>query len=232
MPWTNILAHFTFLDQIALGVLVASWLGIGLIIENPPKSRPSVSRLMGFYRREWMRQFVDRGTRVFDAQIISNLRQSTAFFASTSMIAIGGLLALLGNTDRVAGIAKDLTQTAANVIVIEVKLTVIVIFLANAFLKFVWSHRLFGYCAILMASVPNSASDPAALPRAEKAAAINVTASRSFNRALRSVYFGMACLAWLFGAKALIGSALITLIVLGRREFASHSREALTKLPR
>ncbi len=232
MHWTNILSHFEFLDQIALGLLVASWIGIGLIIENPPKSRPSVSKLMGFYRREWMRLLVDRDTRVFDAQIIGNLRQSTAFFASTSMIAIGGLLALLGNTDRVAGIANDLTQSTANVVVIEVKLTVIIILLANAFLKFVWSHRLFGYCAILMASVPNDPSDPAAIPRAEKAAAINVTASRSFNRALRSVYFGMACLAWLFGATALIAAALITMVVLGRREFASHSREALTRLPR
>ncbi|MGR3714396.1 MAG: DUF599 domain-containing protein [Shimia sp.] len=232
MVWTQLFSHFDPLDATALSLVVAGWAAVGFIIENPPKNYPSVSKMMGFYRREWMLHLIDRNTRVFDAQIVSNLRQSTAFFASTSMIAIGGLLALMGNADRVSGIAQDITQTAESQVEIELKLAVILIFLANAFLKFVWSHRLFGYCAILMAAVPNDCANPAAVPRAEKAAAINITASRSFNRALRSVYFAMACLAWLFGAPALIGATVVTIFVLARREFASQSRAALLLEPR
>jgi uncharacterized membrane protein len=34
----------------------------------------------------------------------------------------------------------------------------VVAFLANALLKFIWAHRLFGYCSILMAAVPNDPS--------------------------------------------------------------------------
>ncbi|MGR3636874.1 MAG: DUF599 domain-containing protein [Shimia sp.] len=232
MFWTHLISHFDALDTLALAMLVIGWLGVGYIIENPPKNRPSVSRMMSFYRREWMLHLVDRNTRVFDAQIVSNLRQSTAFFSSTSMIAIGGLLALMGNPERVAGIARDLAQTPESQVEIEIKLAVILIFLANAFLKFVWSHRLFGYCAILMAAVPNDASNPTALPRAEKAATVNITASRSFNRGLRAVYFAMACLTWLFGAPALIGATVVTVFVLARREFASQSRAALLLEPR
>ncbi len=148
------------------------------------------------------------------------------------MIAIGGLLALMGNAEKISGIARDLTDMPETQVEIELKLAVILIFLANAFLKFVWSHRLFGYCAILMASVPNDKDHPSAISRANKAAMVNVTASRSFNRGLRSVYFAMACLAWLFGAGALIGAAMITVFVLARREFASQSRAALMQEPR
>lgn len=232
MFWNTLFSVFTPLDAAALSLLLFGWLGVGFIIENPPVNRPSVSQMMGFYRREWMLHLVDRSTRVFDAQIVGNLRQSTAFFASTSMIAIGGLLALMGNAERVSGIARDLTDVPESVVEIELKLAVILIFLANAFLKFVWSHRLFGYCAILMASVPNDKEHPSAIARAEKAGTVNVTASRSFNRGLRSVYFAMACLAWLFGAGALIVATLVTVVVLARREFASQSRAALMQEPR
>lgn len=232
MLWNTILPLFTTLDMTALALVVIGWMSVGFIIENPPLNRPSVSQMMGFYRREWMLHLVDRNTRVFDAQIVGNLRQSTAFFASTSMIAIGGLLALMGNAERISGIARDLTAAPESQVEIELKLAVILIFLANAFLKFVWSHRLFGYCAILMASVPNDKDHPSAIARAHKAGTVNVTASRSFNRGLRSVYFAMACLAWLFGAGALIGATVITVFVLARREFASQSRAALMQEPR
>ena len=76
------------------------------------------------------------------------------------------------------------------------------LFLADALLKFIWSNRLFGYCAVLMAAVPNDADDPRAFHRAAQAAEVNITAARSFNRGLRSVYFALAALAWLLGAGA------------------------------
>ena len=87
-------------DVAALVVLLAAWLLIGWFIEHPPKSRPSVSQLMQDYRREWMRQFVTRQPRIFDATMIDNLWQGTAFFASASMIAIGGGRTCLLYTSR------------------------------------------------------------------------------------------------------------------------------------
>jgi uncharacterized membrane protein len=100
-------------------------------------------------------------------------------------------------------------------------------FLANALLKFVWAHRLFGYCSILMAAVPNDPADPLAFHRAGQAAEINITAARSFNRGLQSIYFALAALGWLLGPWWLvIGTVLATGILL-RREFASHSREVM-----
>jgi uncharacterized membrane protein len=147
------------------------------------------------------------------------------------MIAIGGGLALLGNTEQLAGVASDLAIGSAPALVWEIKILVVILFLANAFLKYVWAHRLFGYCAVLMAAVPNEPDDPEAYPRARQAAEICVTAARSFNRALRATYFALASLAWFLGPIALIIGTVITFGVLYRREFASHSRTVLLTLP-
>jgi uncharacterized membrane protein len=221
------LALFSPLDYSAFFLLSLLWAVIGWRIENPSAKHASVSVLMAEYRREWMRQMITRDPRIFDATILGNLRQGTAFFASASMISIGGVLALVGNTDQLIGIADDLTLNRDPNIVLEVKLMVTLFFVTNAFLKFAWSNRLFGYCAVLMSSVPNEVDHPACMPRAMQAAEINVTAARGFNRGLRSIYFGLASVAWLAGPVALIGATLITFLVLWRREFASQSRNVL-----
>ena len=101
------------------------------------------------------------------------------------------------------------------------------VILANALLRFIWSHRLFGYCAIMMAAVPNDHLDPSAAPRARQSAEINITAARSFNRGLNSVYFALASLGWLIGPLPLLVATGLTAGVLLRREFASHSRQVM-----
>jgi uncharacterized membrane protein len=226
MEHLSLIAAFGLSDGIALTVIVSAWLGLGYFIENPPASRPSVSLLMQEYRREWMRQFVTRQPRIFDASMIDSLRQSTAFFASASMIAIGGAVAMIANPAAVRGVAMDLTLPTAS-LAIEMRVLLVVGFLSNALLKFIWAHRLFGYCSIMMAAVPNDHTDPVANHRAAQAAELNITAAKSFNRGMRSIYFALGSLAWLFGAYALIGAALLTAAVLFRREFASTSREVM-----
>ncbi|MEC3861378.1 DUF599 domain-containing protein [Mesobacterium sp. TK19101] len=226
MTWVERFSFFSTPDIVALTVLAIVWLGSSRIIEHPPKSRPSVSMLMADYRRTWMTAFVQRDPRIFDAQIVASLRQGTAFFASASMIAIGGGFALIGNADLLRGVTEDLTHDSDPAILLELKLVLLLIFATNAFLKFVWSHRLFGYCSVLMAAVPNEVSD-LAYARAAKAGEINVFAARGYNRGLRSVYFGIAASAWLLGAVPLMAATVFTVLVILRREFASNSRQVL-----
>ena len=105
----DILARLHFFDAtdaIALVTLAAAWIGIGLAVEHGVAGKPSVSVLMIRYRREWMQTFVTRQPRIFDANILSSLRHGTTFFASACLIAIGGGLALIGNTERLLGLAE------------------------------------------------------------------------------------------------------------------------------
>ena len=220
MTWIDRLTLFSQLDLVAVSLLLLSFIAIGGLIEYAPRARPSVSQLMAEHRRNWMQHMAARDVRIFDAQVLNGLRQGTAFFASTTMIATGGALALIG-------VAIDLNLNASSQVVWEIKLLLLLFFLTNAFLKFVWAHRLFGYCAILMAAVPNDPKDPLTLPTARKASEVNITGARSYNRGLRAIYFSLAAAAWLVGPTALILATLITLSVLLRREFLSHSRLVL-----
>jgi uncharacterized membrane protein len=214
-------------DWAALAAFLAAALGTGWLIEHPPAARPSVTVLMAAYRRDWMREFVTRTPRIFDAAIIDSLRQGTAFLASASLIALGGGLALIGNARPLETVAAELSLPGAGGALAELKLVLVLLCLANALLKFVWANRLFAYCAVLMAAVPNDPAHPEAYRVAGKAAGINITAARGFNRGLRSVYLALAATAWLAGPYALMAATAATVAVMLRREFFSSSRAAI-----
>ncbi|MCA8882207.1 MAG: DUF599 domain-containing protein [Rhodobacteraceae bacterium] len=221
------LPALSWADGAALSFLLLAWFAVGRLIEHPPKRNPSVSVLMQDYRRQWMRNVITREPRVFDSQIISNLRQGTAFFASTAMIALGGGLALIGNVDRLAGLAREFSLGQDSNLLWEIKLIVVLAFVTNAFLKFVWSHRVFGYCAVMLGAMPNEGNSPLAQRRAAQAATLNISAAKAFNRGMRSVYFALGTLAWLLGAVPLMLATCFTIAVLLRREFGSATRKAL-----
>lgn len=218
---------FTAADISAVIWLFASWYLVGWFTEHPPRRYPSVSVLMRDYRREWMTQLITRSPRIFDANILATLREGTAFFASACLIAIGGGLALIGNTDQLAGVARQFDMDHVPALKWEIKIVVALFFVANALLRFIWSHRLFGYCAILMAAVPNETEDPRALARAMQAAEINISAAKSFNAGLRCVYFALGALGWLAGPGWLFLATTAVLAMTIRREFASGSRQVI-----
>ena len=219
------LASIRGLDLAMLGLLVAAWVLSGWVSEHPPRRLPSVSYAMEEYRRDWMRTFVTRQPRIFDATLIDSLRQGTAFFASACMIAIGGGVAMIGNAAAVQRLTDELPLSGGPDVAL--KMLPVIVFLANALLKFVWAHRLFGYCSILMAAVPNDPADPQAFHRAGQAAEINISAAKSFNRGLRSIYYALAALGWLLGPWGLLAGTVLSTGVLIRREFASHSRHII-----
>ena len=229
-PLARLDPAFTPCDSAAVVLLILSWALTGWVFEHPPARWPSVSHLMRDYRRGWMKEFITRPSRIFDATVIDSLRQGTAFFASASMIAIGGGVAMIGNAPALVGVAQDLAlMTEANQL--RLKIVLVVVFLANALLKFVWSNRLFGYCAVMMAAIPNDESHPLADFHASQVADINITAARGFNRGLHSIYFALGTLGWLLGPIALLASTVLTVAVVLRREFASVSRDVLLRKP-
>ena len=162
-----------------------------------------------------MLTFVDRDPRIFDAQILASLRQNTAFFGSTSLISIGGLLAMMGSPDHLVELTQAMTQPQkATFLKLQIKLAFATLFSVYAFLKFAWSSRLFSYCAVLMAAVPNNPNHPQAILRAIMAGEISIRTALNFNRGLRAIYFALASLAWLTGAPILLTAFLVTLLML------------------
>ncbi|MCV6596121.1 MAG: DUF599 domain-containing protein [Mangrovicoccus sp.] len=220
-------AAFAPLDWIAVMLLFGSWMAIGWVVERPNATHKSVSVLMTRYRKEWLSHMPTRDPRVFDSMLMASLREGTAFFASACLIAIGGGLALLSNTEQLSALAEDFALGAPPTILLEVKILAVLLLITNAFFKFVWSNRVFGYCTVMMGAVPNDPADPRAQMRAYQAGELNIAAGKAFNRGLRSVYFALGALAWLIGSEALIFATAVTLVTVIRREYASRSRAVL-----
>jgi len=214
-------------DIVALALLGTTWIALGWWIERPSGTRPSVSDIMRAYRHDWMVQMIDRESRIFDQAVVDALRQGTSFFASTCVIAIGGVLALIGNAESLQVAAADLQRGNIPTVVWQVRMAPVALFLTFAFLKFVWSNRLFGYCLIVMAAVPNDPGAALCRTRARQAADLNIAAARTLNGGLRAMYFGLASLAWLLGPLFLVLATLGTGWIVWSREFASRPRDIL-----
>src|ERR1700675_2513745 len=108
------MAAFTLPDLLALAWFLGAWIAYSIVIEKTAKGRSGLNALMNHYRDEWMEQLLARQMRMVDAQVTAALQNGTAFFASTSLIAIGGTLTLLRSTDEIFTMVAGLPFNAAS----------------------------------------------------------------------------------------------------------------------
>ena len=212
----------------AIWFLVA-WFGFNIAIELSPLRKKTLSSTMETYRRAWMITMCLRQVRIMDTAIMSGLQQGTAFFASTSLLAIGGGFALLDATETILQVAVDLSVPVAQSKALwEIKVLGLMLIFAYAFFKFGWAYRLFNYASIIMGAVPDQgkAADEDIREMAEKAGEFNVLAGRHFNRGQRAFFFSIGFLGWFAGPYVFAAATLAVLLVLTRRQFSSRARSA------
>lgn len=224
------MAGFTTLDTIALAFFLLSWLGYHFAVEIGPHSGRSLNVVMNSRRARWIREAMERDNRIVDTQVMGGLQNGTAFFASTSLIAVGGALALLRSTDEVLTLVADLPFGLKTTrLVWEMKIVGLVIIFGYAFFKFSWSYRLFNYAAILIGTAPMAPlhDTPEAQAAARRAAAMSIAAARHFNRGQRAFLFALAYLGWFVSPLVFVACTAAVLAVMWRRQFASEARAAL-----
>ena len=224
---------FTAPDLAAFVWFVATWIVYSIAIEQTAKGRNGLNALMNAYRDEWMERLLGREMRMVDAQVTAALQNGTAFFASTSLIAVGGTLTLLRSTEEILSIVSVLpfgyTQTRE---LWELKMLGLAIIFVYAFFKFAWSYRLYNYFAIMVgAAPPPSEKDTiAAQAFAHRAARLCADAGRHFNRGQRAFFFALGYLGWLLGPVPFALSTTGVVIVMWRRQFASDTRKAFSAI--
>ena len=86
---------FSQLDYFAIGLFVFDWGAYALALDRTIYASRGLNRRMNFYRELWMKQMLRREMRMIDGQVSASLQNGTAFFASTSLLAIGGALTLV-----------------------------------------------------------------------------------------------------------------------------------------
>ena len=221
---------FSLLDLTALLVFVGAWIGYAIAVERVAPGKRGLNSLMDQYRERWMQQMLGREMRMVDTHLLGSLHNGTAFFASTSLLAIGGALTLLRSPDEVLSVVAampfgiETTRTQW-----EAKTLGLAVILIYAFFKFAWSYRLFNYVAILMGATPPASEKdkPEAQAHARRTALLFEAAGRHFNRGQRAFFLALGYLGWFLGPWCLMGTTAAVLIVMWRRQFASDSRRAL-----
>lgn len=223
----------TAIDYIAIFVFLALWSSYTFITTSKSLfARTSLNQAMGERRRQWIYNSLTRDLKMIDTQIMAGLQNGTAFFASTSIFAIGGCFALLGATDRVESVFRDLPFVHyAGRTAFEMKVIGLTGLFGYAFFKFGWSYRLFNYCTILFGSMPmmhQTSEDRAAAERtAEKVIRMNIIAAKNFNDGLRTIFFSIGYLGWFIGPYVFMASTVIIMVALLRRQFFSEARRAI-----
>lgn len=218
----------TFLDMAALGYFVGAWAIYHYLVE---RSKVGLNAVMARRRRDWMKMMARREVRMPDAITMQGLQNGSAFFASTSLIAIGGSFAALQAGEQAAEVFSALpfgiTSTRE---LYDIKIVGLASIFAYAFFKFVWSYRLFNYGSILVVCTPpyEELDTPEMKVAIERAANMNVAAGRHFNRGLRAFFFVLAYLGWFVSPLVLTATTTVVAVLLWRRQFSSEPLGAAT----
>jgi uncharacterized membrane protein len=223
----------TTADYIALAFFAILWLGYSWILGNERIfKRKSLTHAMIERRREWIYNSLRRDLKMIDTQIMAGLQNGTAFFASTSIFAIGSCFALLGATEKVDAVFADLPFVFhSGHAVFEMKVGGLAALFGYAFFKFGWSYRLFNYCTILFGGIPMMRDTERDIIAAERAAErvirMNVIAGGHFNEGLRAIFLSIGYLGWFINPYVFMLSTLLVIVVLTRRQFFSEARLAI-----
>jgi len=219
-----------WVDILAVGFFVIDWVVYGLTLEHTAYGRNSLSSRMHVYRELWVRRLLDREARMVDMQVLISLQTGTAFFASTSLLAIGGGLALLRATnDALAALGKLPIDISPSPALWEIKCVGLILIFVYAFFKFAWSYRLFNYVAILVGAMPPAAERDTAEAQAHvmRTTRLFESAGRHFNRGQRAFFFALGYLGWFVSPWVLFFTTALVVVVTWRRQFASNAWRAM-----
>lgn len=218
-------------DWLALALFFAGWAGYAVWAKHRAQVRPSILATTNQWRWRWMLQATHRENRIVDSAVTQSLSASPSFFASTSILIIGGLLAAMGATEKASELVHEIPFAArTSLLVFDLKLALLAAIFVHAFFRFTWSIRQYSFGAIIVGAAPEAAlfvTDAQREAFADHAGRVMGLAAETFNDGLRAYYLSFAAVAWFFSPWAFIAATVAVLWVLYRREFHSEVLVAL-----
>jgi uncharacterized membrane protein len=221
---------FTPIDGVAILLFFTVWVGHFYLVNRSRFRVRTISYRMAVERERWMLNVVARGDSPIDAILQNGLQQGVLFFASTTVLLLGGLVAGLGAADTGVAVLADIPASSTDTsFQWEVKVLLIVFIFVFAFFKFAWSYRLYNYILILIGASPTTANTDARGLTAEslasyakKLARLHALAAKHFTMGLNAYFFALAAFTWMFNAWLFIGATVWVAMVLYRRAFRSE----------
>jgi len=157
--------------------------------------------------------------------VLQNMSSSPSFFASTTILIIGGLLAVMGSSSASQVVNEIPFAVRTSSLVFDMKVGLMLAIFVYAFFRFTWSMRQYTFGALMVASAPEewqfAEQQLSREAFAERAGRVVGLAAETFNDGLRACYFAFAAMGW-FVSPVLFALATGGVIyVLYQREFNS-----------
>jgi uncharacterized membrane protein len=223
------------IDWLAVAGLFTAWTGYARFASKRANTRPSILASTNRIRRQWMRRATTRENRVVDGVVAQNLSTSPSFFASTTILIIGGLLAVLGTNDKATEFVREIPFAArTSVLVFDLKVGVLTAIFVYAFFRFTWSMRQYSFGALMVGAAPGhdeAWTDAQRDAFAARAGGVMGLAAETFNDGLRAYYMAFALIAWFFSPWACLAATASVVFVLYQREFHSEVLALLNEGP-
>ena len=229
---SKLITVLPWFDWVAVGVFFSAWVGYAQFARRRAETQPSILASTNRIRHLWMLQATHREVRVVDAVVMQSLSSSPSFFASTTILIIGGLLAVLGTTDKANELVRDIPIAAqTSVLVFDLKLLLMLGIFVYAFFRFTWSMRQYTFGALLVGAAPEAKQfAEEGLPRdefADRAGRVVGLAAETFNDGLRAYYLAFAAIGWFFSPLVFVLASVGVIYILYQREFRSEVLDAL-----
>lgn len=215
-----------WLDLLAFAWFILCWVGYTRYAKRRSATDVCLSSVMHMYRVQWAKALMGRANRISDMSVLATFERNMAFFGSSSLIIVAGLLTVLGNIGEAIDLLVYLPFTLdQSVIQWEAKLSLLVVMFVYAFFKFSWAMRQIGFASILVGAAPETqtveVSQQEQRDTAERIARVVSMAGHHFNFGIRTYYFALAVLAWFINPWIFMGVTSLVVGVLYRREFNS-----------
>src|SRR6185369_7342245 len=229
-PRTPAMAKIKSIDLFVLAWFITCWVGYTYFAVRKSSTTASLVAAMRVYRREWFNRVLQHENRIADVAAFNNLLSSATFFASTAMLILGGLVAMLGTTDRIVGVVSELPfARPESVLLSRVNIILLIGVFVYTFFKFTWSIRQYHFCTILIGAAPLATDPQEHDDYIETLTQVASHAAEDFNQGLRAFYFAFAAIAWFFHPWLSVTSSALVVYILHQREFQSRTLLALTK---
>lgn len=235
----SLFVQSNWLNMLALIWFLLCFNGYMYYAKKHSYDHPCLASLLHKYRHQWMLRMLTREMRIADNAAIANLEKSVAFFASTTMLILAGLMTILGSTEKAIGLMEGFPfSMAASRTEWEVKIIVLIIVFIYAFFKFTWSLRQYGFVSIMVGAAPvegdtetqrelSIKSNDKREALAKRIASMTSMAANNFNIGLRTYYYSIAILTWFINPWLFMVSTAGIVYILYRREFKSSTLKIL-----
>jgi len=224
------MARIRLVDLFVLGWFIACWAGYTFFADRKSRKTASLVVAMRLYRREWFKHVLQHENRIADVAAFNSLLSGATFFASTAILVLGGLVAMLSTTERVIEVVAEMPfSRPQSEVFSRLQIILLIGVFVYTFFKFTWAIRQYHFCTILVGAAPLTQDLRDHDDYIDTMTQVASRAAEDFNQGLRAFYFAFAAIAWLFHPWLSVASSGLVVYILHQREFQSGTLRALTR---